>query len=255
NSLESMGKAVRGNSELAQRIRHKYKIKNTTGYSLNALVDYTDPIDILQHLMIGSEGTLGFISEITLSTVPEHPHKASSLVFFPDVASACEAVVTLKQQPVDAVEMMDRAALRSVQDKPGVPGELTTLPETAAALLIETRAADREGLSQQISSILQSLTSANTLGESSFTDKPAEFDALWKIRKGLFPSVGAMRAAGTAVVIEDIAFPLEKLAAGTVELQQMFEQHGYNNAIIFGHALEGNLHFVITPDFGNPVEV
>ncbi|MCP3671085.1 MAG: FAD-binding oxidoreductase, partial [Gammaproteobacteria bacterium] len=240
NSLDSMGKTVRGNAELAQRIRHKYKIKNTTGYSLNALVDYTDPIDILQHLMIGSEGTLGFISEITLSTVPEHPHKASSLVFFPDVASACAAVVTLKQQPVDAVEMMDRAALRSVQDKPSVPGKLATLPETAAALLIETRAADRGGLSQQISSILQSLTSANTLGETSFTNKPAEFDALWKIRKGLFPSVGAMRAAGTAVVIEDIAFPLENLAAGTLQLQQMFEQHGYSNAIIFGHALEGN---------------
>ncbi|MCP3670402.1 MAG: 4Fe-4S dicluster domain-containing protein, partial [Gammaproteobacteria bacterium] len=62
-------------------------------------------------------------------------------------------------------------------------------------------------------------------------------------------------AAGTAVVIEDIAFPLENLAAGTLQLQQMFEQHGYSNAIIFGHALEGNLHFVITPDFCNPVEV
>ncbi len=255
DSLKSMAQAVQANTALAQRIRHKYQIKNTTGYSLNALVDYTDPIDILQHLMIGSEGTLGFISEITLSTLPEHPHKASSLVYFPDVESACEAVVTLKSQPVDAVEMMDRAALRSVQDKPGMPAKLSTLPDTAAALLLETRAADSEQLEQQIASILQSLTSAHTLGEISFTDIPAEFEALWKIRKGLFPSVGAVRAAGSAVVIEDIAFPLENLAAGTVELQQMLQRHGYTDAIIFGHALEGNLHFVITPDFNNPTEV
>ncbi len=255
SSLESMAQAVQANTELARRIRHKYEIKNTTGYSLNALVDFTNPIDILQHLMIGSEGTLGFISEITYRTVPEHPFKASSLVFFPDVAAACAAVVTLKSQPVDAVEMMDRAALHSVQDKPGMPAQLAQLPDTAAALLIETRAADQDQQARRISNITQSLFSANTIGNVEFTDIPEEFDALWKIRKGLFPSVGAVRASGTAVVIEDIAFPMENLADGTVELQQMFKRHGYDNAIIFGHALEGNLHFVITPDFGNSTEV
>jgi len=187
--------------------------------------------------------------------VPEHPCKASSLVFFPNVAAACEAVVTLKHRPVDAVEIMDRAALRSVQDKPGMPTELAGLPDTAAALLIETRAANLEQLADNISHITHSLFPANTLGGVEFTDIPEEFEALWKVRKGLFPSVGAVRASGTAVVIEDIAFPLENLAIGTMELQQLFERHGYANAIIFGHALEGNLHFVITPDFGDPVEV
>jgi len=255
SSLESMAQAVQADTELARRIRHKYEIKNTTGYSLNALVDFTDPVDILQHLMIGSEGTLGFISEITYRTVPEHPFKASGLVFFPDVAAACEAVVTLKNQPVDAVEMMDRAALRSVQDKPGMPTELAQLPDTSAALLIETRAADQDQLARRISNITQSLFSANTIGNLEFTNIPEEFEALWKIRKGLFPSVGAVRASGTAVVIEDIAFPMESLADGTVELQQMFQRHGYSDAIIFGHALEGNLHFVITPDFSNSTDV
>ncbi len=255
DSIQKMAESVQSNPELAARIRHKYKIKNTTGYSLNALVDFSDPIDTLQHLLIGSEGTLGFISQITYRTVAEHPYKASSLVFFPDVATACEAVVILKGQPVDAVEIMDRAALRSVEDKPGMPAELAGLSETAAALLIETRAADKDHLIQHIDSIQMSLDSAITIGEVSFTNVPEKFEALWKIRKGLFPSVGAVRASGTAVVIEDIAFPLESLAAGTVELQQMFVRHGYDNSIIFGHALEGNLHFVITPDFSDAIEV
>jgi len=163
-SLREMAQEVQANSELVQRIRHKYKIKNTTGYSLNALAEFSDPIDILQHLMIGSEGTLGFISEITYRTVPEHPCKASSLVFFPNVAAACEAVVTLKHQPVVAVEIMDRAALRSVQVKPGMPTELAGLPDTAAALLIETRAANLEQLADNISHITHSLPSQHPGG-------------------------------------------------------------------------------------------
>ena len=246
---------VRANPSLAGRIAHKFKIKNTTGYSLNALVDYEDPIDVLQHLVIGSEGTLGFIAEISYRTVPEYPHKASALVFFPDVASACEAVARLKAEPVDAVEIMDRAALRSVEDKPGMPVELAGLPENAAALLIETRAATAEAMVTNVSHLSAVLNKVNTHGAVAFTDVPAEFAALWKIRKGMFPSVGAVREAGTTVVIEDIAFPVPRLAEGTVALQQLFVKHGYPGAIIFGHALEGNLHFVITPDFGDASEV
>ena len=253
--IEALVARTRDNADLSTRIRDKFRIKNTTGYSLNALVDFSDPVDVLQHLMIGSEGTLGFISEVTYRTVPEHPFKASALVFFPDVGAACEAVSLLKQAPVDAVEIMDRAALRSVEDKPGMPGTLRALPPDAAALLIETRAGFKDGLAGNIGQVQRTLAAVSTLGVIEFTDIPAEFEKLWQIRKGMFPSVGAVRAAGTAVVIEDIAFPVPRLAEGTVELQGLFRKHGYDKAIIFGHALEGNLHFVITPDFGDPAEV
>lgn len=253
--LDELVAEVRASPGLSERIAHKFRIKNTNGYSLNALIDYTDAIDVLAHLMIGSEGTLGFIAEITYRTVPEHPHKASALVFFGDVEAACVAVARLKSEPVDAVEIMDRAALRSVQGQSGMPTELSGLPDRASALLIETRAESAAGLSRNISRILDALGTVDTLGEIAFTDVPEEFARLWKIRKGMFPSVGAVREAGTTVVIEDIAFPVPRLAEGTVELQGLFARHGYDNAIIFGHALEGNLHFVITPDFGATAEV
>jgi D-lactate dehydrogenase len=254
-TLQAMGEQTRLDADLANRIRHKYKIKNTTGYSLNALVDYADPVDILSHLMIGSEGTLGFISSITFDTVAEDPFKASALVFFPTIASACDAVIRLKPQPVAAVELLDRAALRSVESKPGLPSVIQTLGDDAAALLIEVRAETAIALQIKMGAVLATLQGIETVEVPQFSTDAATCEMYWKVRKGTFPAVGAVRKAGTTVIIEDVAFPIESLASATLDLQALFLKHGYSEAIIFGHALEGNLHFVFTQDFGDDAEV
>ncbi|MBP5986868.1 MAG: FAD-binding oxidoreductase [Azonexus sp.] len=253
--LERLGRDTRANVKLAERIRHKFKIKNTTGYSLNALVDYEDPIDILSHLMIGSEGTLGFISRITYNTVVEDPFKASALVFFPDIRTACEAVIRLKPQPVSAVELLDRPALHSVENKPGLPPIIRQLGEEAAALLIEVRNATVDGLQERISAVHAAMDGITTVEPMVFSTDPASCEMYWKVRKGTFPSVGAMRRTGTTVIIEDVAFPIAALADATLDLQALLRHHGYHEAIIFGHALEGNLHFVFTQDFGDQAEI
>ncbi len=246
---------VAADKALTDRIREKFRIKNTTGYSLNALVDFTDPFEIIQHLMVGSEGTLGFIAEVIFDTVTEDPHKASSLMLFPDMKSACEAVQALKPQPVAAVEMMDRASLRSVEGKPGMPDYLSSLSPTASALLVETRAQTAALLQEQVGSTIESVGSIPVVRDLSFTHLPEEFTKLWNIRKGLFPAVGAVRETGTTVIIEDVAFPIEGLDRATLELQSLLDKYRYNEAIIFGHALEGNLHFVFTQDFNRGEEV
>lgn len=255
NSLAKLGRETRDNPALSQRIRDKYKIKNTTGYSLNALVDFSDPIDILTHLMIGSEGTLGFISDVTYHTVVEHAHKASALVFFPDIRSACEAVVRLKPLPVAAVELLDRPALRSVENKAGLPPVIRTLGDEATALLIETRAEQAGVLQAQITELQQALVSFPTVEPVRFSLDKAECEMFWNVRKGTFPAVGAVRKTGTTVIIEDVAFPVEHLAEATLDLQALLQAHGYHEAIIFGHALEGNLHFVFTQAFDSETEV
>jgi D-lactate dehydrogenase len=253
--LERLGSDTRNNAKLAERIHHKFKIKNTTGYSLNALIDYVDPIDILSHLMIGSEGTLGFISRITYSTVIEDPFKASALVFFPDIRTACEAVIRLKPQPVSAVELLDRPALHSVENKPGLPAIMRELGEEAAALLIEVRANTVDGINEKIAAVHAAMDGVATVEPMVFSTDPATCEMYWKVRKGTFPAVGAMRRTGTTVLIEDVAFHIENLADATLDLQALLRHHGYHEAIIFGHALEGNLHFVITQDFGDQSEV
>lgn len=252
--LDELARQTRANSELASRIRHKYRLKNTTGLSLNALIDFTDPLDILSHLMVGSEGTLGFISAVTYDTVPEHPHKASALLVFPDVESCCRAVPLLKQQPVSAVELLDRRSLRSVENMPGMPEWVGALSAGACALLIETRASGAELLSEQIERIMASVAQFPREKQVDFSTDPKVYNQLWKIRKDTFPAVGAVRATGTTVIIEDVTFPVEALAEGVNRLLALFDKHGYTEAIIFGHALEGNLHFVFTQGFDSETE-
>ena len=254
--LEAIRDEIRADATLAARILEKYRIKNTTGYGLNSFVDYHDPIDILVHLMIGSEGSLGFIAEITYRTVVEHAHKASALIIFPDIAGACTATALLRSRnKVAAVELMDRASLRSVEGKAGMPEILADLGDAATALLVETRAGDKAALARQVSEIEATLVSLPTIGQIAFTDRKEEYGRFWDLRKGLFPAVGAARRIGTTVVIEDVVFPLARLAEATTELEGLMRKHGYAEGIIFGHALEGNLHFVFTQDFGDPGEV
>ncbi|WP_417228357.1 FAD-binding and (Fe-S)-binding domain-containing protein [Amphritea sp.] len=254
-ALEALACQTQSNETLRQRIEHKYRLKNTTGYALNALVDYQDPIDIMQHLMIGSEGTLGFISEITYNTVDEHPNKASSLIFFPTVRTTCKAVALLKKTPVSAVEMIDRAGLRSIENKPGMPEFIKTLPADAAALLVETRSGCKDHLQQQVETLKTAIADLETIQPVKFTTDPAEYSQYWAIRKGLFPAVGAIRKTGTTVIIEDVAFPVPQLADAVHDLHEIFDKWHYDEALIFGHALEGNLHFVFTQSFDDKTEL
>ncbi|MBM3791832.1 MAG: 4Fe-4S dicluster domain-containing protein [Acidobacteria bacterium] len=187
--------------------------------------------------------------------MPEHPHKATSLMLFPHIKSACEAIPFLKQSGVAAAELMDRASLRSVEHKPGMPDYLKTLKPEAAALLVEARAPEEKELREQVEQVRRAIAHLPTVHPIGFTTEAAEYTQLWNIRKGLLTSAGAVRQAGTTVILEDVAVPIHRLAQATLEFQGLLAAHGYDQAIIFGHALEGNLHFVFPQSFHSASEV
>lgn len=253
--IEQLRDDINANPELKKLIQHKFKIKCTTGYGINSFVDFVDPFDIIKHLMIGSEGTLGFITEITYKTVVEHAHKASALMIFPDMKSACLAVMKLDRDLVAAAELMDRASLRSVEDEAGMPTYLKTLDDEAAALLVEVRTETKDELTSLIEAVKERLSSIPTVLPITFTDVKYEYEKLWYIRKGIFPAVGGMREPGTTVLIEDVAFPKERLAEAILELREIMDKYKYNDGIIYGHALDGNVHFVVTQNFDTPEDV
>ncbi|MDU1889726.1 MAG: FAD-binding and (Fe-S)-binding domain-containing protein [Dysgonomonas sp.] len=253
--IEKLRDDIKSDSVLYERIKRKFKIKNTTGYSINALVDYDDPIDIIKHLMIGSEGTLAFISDITYHTVIDERYKACALMIFETIELACEAVPLLRESPVSAVELLDRDSIRSVENDPEAPDYFRTMPETACVLLVEIQANEKEHMEAKEAAIRKAVASIPVIQPYKFTSDPKEYNFNWKARKGLLSSVGGLRKTGTTCIIEDVAFPVPRLAEACKALKELFKKYEYYDAVLFGHALEGNLHLNFSQDFSTASEV
>lgn len=254
-TLKELKAQILSDPEAYEKVRKKYQTKNTVGYSVNAFIDFDEPMDILAHLLIGAEGTLGFIAEAVLNTVDDYPEKLTAMLYFNDIYSACQAISSLTASGAAAVELMDRASLQSIENIEGMPAVIRTLPESAAALLVEYQGNTQTELKLQMDAFLSIANDLSLLQKAEFTAVPAEQALFWKVRKGMFPAVGAVRASGTSVILEDVAFPVDKLGDAISDLQLLFKQHGYTRAIIFGHAKDGNIHFVVTQAFDTPDEI
>lgn len=253
--LISIKKEIETNQDLKSEIRRKYLTKNTVGYSINSFLDYEHPLDILAHLLIGGEGTLAFISEVVFNTVPDYEFKATSLLYFPTITDACEALVPLINSGAMMIELMDRAALKAVENMDAIPDIVKTLPSSAAAFLIEYQDDNQDSLNQKVNQFLSSSSELDLIASPQFTRDTIEMAFLWKVRKGLFPAVGAVRASGTTVILEDVAVPVPMLGNAIIDLQVLFSKYHYENAIIFGHAKDGNIHFVVTQSFNSAYEI
>ncbi|MFO7932567.1 MAG: FAD-binding and (Fe-S)-binding domain-containing protein [Bacteroidales bacterium] len=248
-TLVSIRERIRNCPDLVEKITRKYSIKNTMGYGMNAFLDHEDPVDIILYLMVGSEGTLGFISEATFRTVPVKSHRASALIYFKNLETACDAVPSLRHIHASAIELMDREALRSVEGRTGIPDDLGSLGPEAAALLIDLRAESTTGLNDLIGNARQAVNRFGVVREPEITTDPHRIHSFWNVRSGIFPSVGGMRQPGTSVIIEDIAVRADHLTRAAKDLRNLLDGLGYRDAVIYGHALDGNLHFIFAQDF------
>ena len=278
--IESLRDRVRADKELSDRIKLKYSIKNVTGLNLRPLIAYDDPFDIMAHSMVGSEGTLAFLSEVTMKTLHDYKYKASAMVYFLSMKESCEAVVAMKKLKagdedlkmsaenlvVKSAEMLDYKSLSSVDDPvylqykkdvdagniPGVaPGDYHDL----TAILTETKGITHEQLLDKIAKIQECLSNFRLYIPAQFTEDPAIYGKYWAIRSGIFPSVGGTRPIGTSCLIEDVAFHIDDLPEATVKLQKLIADHGYSDACIYGHAFEGNYHFILNQSFKSEEEV
>lgn len=236
---------------LCKLIERKFAIKNTTGYSINTLLDFADIKDILNHIFIGAEGTLGFVSRVEYECVKNSAFKACALLFYKDLHLAAKAVQILgaNDDKVSAAEIMDYACLKSAKDLEGAPKELKSIKKGQCALLVQLESSTQKGLKAKIDFITDALSKAPSLFGTHFSSDEQEMDSWWKIRKALLPLSASLRPSGSIVITEDICFPLESFAKGIEEITKLFKKFAYEG-IIFGHALSGNVHFIITPFLG-----
>jgi len=247
--LLELAQRIKGDSQLATRIAARYQMKNTNGYLLNAFLDFEKPLDIFTHIMIGSEGTLGFIAEGVLHTLPDYPRRYTGQLYFKNLQDAASAIIPIRDSGARAAEIMDRAALHSVENNPGVPSILRQLPDGATAILVEYQAQDTESITSFKKEAKQVVKKINLLHDPEFTDDPIAQASLWKTRKGIIPSIGGMRTPGTICINEDVVFPIDRLADAVTDLQHLFTDFGYPDGAVFGHAKDGNLHFLINQAF------
>lgn len=248
---------VRGNEESVRRIRHQFSMKNTMGYGLNSFLDHDDPAQILAHLMVGSEGTLGFIIAATFRTVPVYPHAATALLVFDEIADATDALPALIDAGARTAELMDAASLRVAQAGTTVVPQLVGLDVRAhTALLVELQEELREELDARLS-VVDPLVHglAGLAAPAVFTTDAAERATSWYVRKGLYTAVAGARPTGTTAMLEDLVVPMPALTDTVRNLAELCAQHAYADSVIFGHARDANLHFMITADLADAREV
>lgn len=258
--IEELRDGILADKELSDRIRYKYSIKNVTGLNIFPFVRFQDPFDIMAHLLVGSEGTLAFMSQVTMKTLPLPAKEASAMVYFGTIREAAEAVVALRKDidpaALDAAELLDKRSLASVDDP-----MLKDYPDKdLTALLLRVTGAGQEDLEANVNRLTDVLRGFSALKGADgdafiFSSDPAVAGKYWAIRSGIFPSVGGMRREGTTCLIEDIAFHIEDLPDATEDLSALLDRHGYDDSCIYGHALEGNFHFIINQSFDSEAEV
>ncbi len=255
DKLAELRGKVLADEDVVARIRRKYSIKNTIGYTVNSFVDHEDPLDILMHLMVGSEGTLGFIHETLLETIPTQPVRAVGLMFFPSLGVATDIVIAMKDTcSINAAEVLDYNSLTAMQNLKDIPDVMRNLQEGSCAMLIETKAWDSERLQENVDGILEVLGRFPALSEQEFTTDAVECEKIWNIRRALYPAIANFREPDEYVLTEDINIPVDRLAEGCDCFQELFDRYGYA-AGIMGHAFHGNLHFSIPVKIADAQEV
>jgi D-lactate dehydrogenase len=253
--LEAIRDQLRGNPTLRERVARKFQIKNTTGYRLCAFLDADTPLEIFRRLVIGSEGTLAFVAEAVFDTVPLGAHTTIALVMFEDLDAAADAVPALVAAGATATELMVAPTLiAAAYNMPGTPERWKELPPGSAALLVEFRAEQADALGGSERSALDILDGRPLVDVPEFTRAPEVIEMLWRVREGMQGLLAAMRPPGVSLIIEDVCVPPDRVAEGAKDLQELLGRHGFLQGMA-GHASAGNLHFLLTPNFGEPADV
>ncbi|KOU56147.1 oxidoreductase [Streptomyces sp. MMG1522] len=250
---------IEADAELTARIRAKYTIKNTNGYRLDAFLDGATPVEILRGLMVGSEGTFGFIAETVFDTLPLERRVSSALLFFPSLTAAAAAVPGFTEAGAIAVELMDGNTLRASVSVPGVPADWAALPRETTALLVEFRASDEAGQEAHERAAEAALAGLDLVRPAAsvtnaFTRDAGAIAGYWKARKAFVTAVGGSRPSGTTLITEDFAVPPARLADACEALLELQSRHGFDAAVA-GHAAHGNLHFLLAFDAAKPQDV
>ena len=197
-------------------------VKNVVGYDLT-------------QLLVGSEGTLAIITEITLRLIPKPPTHATLLAGFTDVTDAVDAVTQLVRRRVvpAAVELIDGASLDALAEHAGRP---MAAPGARAVLIIEVDGSP-ESVGPEILHVQEACRAARAIAITRAATE-AERDDIWHLRRELSP---ALRKISTIKLNNDVVVPRGRIPELFALVARLEQEFGLRIAS-FGHAGDGNIH-------------
>jgi len=198
-------------------------LKNSAGYQV-------------ERLIVGSEGTLGIITEATLRIAPLPEKRAVALASFNDVVKAGEGVASIIANGLlpSALEIMDKVCIQAVKKAMGID-----LPDAEALLLIEVDGKEKV-VREKIEKIAKVLE--RKADKIEFTDDEERMAELWKGRKGVLPSLSRYGEDMISVSLaDDMSVPISKIPIAIKEFQKIAKKYGIIVGT-YGHAGDGNLH-------------
>lgn len=209
-------------------------VKNVTGYDLTKL-------------LIGSEGTLGIITEATLRLIPKPLDTMTAMIIFDDLYTAGKSISKILTAGVrpSKMEILDQNSINKVEDY----AELN-LPRDAAAIILVEVDGDPEVLPKELSVIKKALEEIGVSNIQVAENKEQE-QKLWQVRKLVSP---AIVTSGYTKISEDATVPLSKIPDMFKKIDEI--KNKYNlNIVVFGHAGDGNLHPTINTNMRDEEEV
>ncbi|HPX61030.1 MAG TPA: FAD-linked oxidase C-terminal domain-containing protein [Deltaproteobacteria bacterium] len=207
-------------------------IKNVTGYNLT-------------QLFVGSEGTLGIVTEILLKLIPMPKARNTMQLMFPDMEQACGTIHSMLQSGIvpAAAEIMDQTSFQAVARH----RKLDINPAIQACVIIEIDGDSQDALQRQAARIEATARRHNAI-EIRTAASQAESDDIWAIRRGLSSAVGGMAPNRFG---EDISVPRDAFPQVVRRIREISEKYGFTIAV-YGHAGDGNLHPSVLCDMANP---
>jgi FAD/FMN-containing dehydrogenase/Fe-S oxidoreductase len=225
-------------------------VLNRCGYCLHDVLN-DGKLD-LARLLVGSEGTLGLITEARVRTVQVPRYRGLALLFFDRLDSAARAAQEIVRRGVATCDLMDRRLLTIAREL-DVRYELLIPAEAEALLLVEYGADDVAEVGDHLRKIIADMTRHQRLAfDARLTIEKDERDFYWRLSRRVVSTLYRLKGNTRALpFIEDIAVPPEMVPEFLVRAQNVFKAHAVTTSM-FGHVGHGQLHFRPFLDLGNP---
>ncbi len=201
----------------------------------------------LTRLFVGSEGTLGVATEITLKISPKPLAVKTALALFPSLKDAGQSVADIMHSGVipSVLEVLDDNSIKVLREHADMD-----LPDVMAIILVETDGYTEAEVSFQMDKIID-VFKKNSAMDIQEADSPEEAEELWKARKSVGSVASQLRANN---ISEDVTVPISKVPDLLTGVSNIVRKYGLP-FVVFGHAGDGNLHPKIMYDPSDPKEV